>query len=205
MSSSYEKDFVSFVTDSFTSIFQYIQFFWVYFFTSNTIQKVHFVYLKEGETESEDITYEYKKDGGGAAGILKEKSQDVTDFFFHIEYTYNSKTYMYLTRDPKHVFPPPRVETSFRLPIQEAFVLDTDGAPVYNVTDVLKMYEGPRVDFHGEDLFLRDLNLEGGETLRLVNVLGEVREYSLLEDSINHRTIWSPSKTSALPDLQHCT
>jgi hypothetical protein len=117
------------------------------------------MYLKDGEFDYEDITYEYKKDGG-PKNITKEKSVSVTDFSFHVEYMYNSKTYTYLTRDPEHVFPPPRVKTSFRIPIQEAFVFDKKGVPIYNATDILKMYEGPHIDFHGETLFLRELNLD---------------------------------------------
>jgi len=199
---------MSFLIDYFINIVQSVQFLWKYFFTvkNYTIQSAYLLYTRDEEYDCEDITCEYKNEG--AKGVLCEKSSDVTDFFFHVEYVYNSKNYVYLTRDPDHVFPPQKVRTSFRLPIKEAFVLDKDGAPVYNVTDILKMYEGPHVDFHGETLFLRDLNLddeEEGYQLRLVNILGKVVEYNLLDDSINHQTIWSPSKTSAPLDLQHCT
>jgi hypothetical protein len=199
---------MSFLIDYFINIVQYIQFFWNYFFTikNYTIQSAYLFYTRDEESDYEDITYEYKKEG--VKGVMREKSSDVADFFFHVEYVYNSKNYVYLTRDQDHVFPPLKAKTSFRLPIKEAFVIDKDGAPVYNVTDVLKMYEGPHVDFHGETLFLRDLNLddeEEGYRLRLVNVLGKVVEYHILDDSINHQTIWSPSKTSVHPDLQHCT
>jgi len=195
------------LVDYFIKIVQYIQFVYIYFFTikNYTIEKAHFLYVKNGESDCEDITEEYRKEKGPES-IMKEKSKDVTDFFFHVEYVYNSKVYVYLTRDPNHVFPPPKVKTSFRLPIKEAFIIDEESVPLYNVTAILKRYEGPHADFHGETLFLRDLNLdeEKGESLRLVNVLGQVVEY-LFEDSINHQTIWSPSKTSVHPDLQHCT
>jgi hypothetical protein len=155
------------------------------------------VYSREDEIDESDMTVEYKM--YGPEGVLKDTSPDVTDAFFEIEYTYNFKKYIMLTRRPDHVFPPVQAETSFRVPIQDAFLLDAEDVPIENVTTRLKMYEGPNLDFHGETIFTKDLKLGemGGypEKIRLVNVLGTVVEYDIEDDSFTHRSIWLPNKT----------
>jgi hypothetical protein len=134
------------------------------------------------------VTVEYKW-YGGAKGVLKDTSEDVTDVCFKIVYLYKLKPYMYLTRNADHTFPPTKGTTAFRVPMKEAFTLDEAGAPIHNVTGQLKMYEGPHVDFHGEDHLLSDM---GYSKLRLVNVLGTVVE---IDDHISHQSLWLRGRT----------
>jgi len=155
------------------------------------IRKVSLQYDRDGEKDVTDVTVEYKY-YGGAKAVLKGTSKDVSDLCFAISYLYKLKPYMYLTRNPDHVFPPLKRSASFKVPVKEAFTLDENDAPIHNVTDTVKLYEGPNVDFHGEDILLCDMNIGVFSKLRLVNILGAVVE---IEDRINHQTLWSQDKT----------
>lgn len=188
------------------TVVRYLKNAWEYMFgyTSHRIQDVNFVYVRDGKQDTEDVTLEYTMDG--AQGAMKDMSKDVTDFFFEVYYRFNNASYVYVTRDPNHVFPPPKPAMSFRVPVKEAFLLDSHGVAMYNVTQDIKMYEGPNCDFHGETLHLRDLNLNEPEctVVRFVSAIGVVAEYNVETDSVSHQTIWSPSKTLVLQDWQHC-
>jgi len=208
------------IYDFFIVAVSYLKDVWAYWFSINVprIQKVSLVYTRDyskkvpefvnnllSAHDYEDVTLEYRI--GGAKNVLKDMSPDVTDYFFEILYKVHSKEYVYLTRNPDHVFPPPRPQLSFRLPVQEAFLIDSKGVAVFNITKQVKLYEGPNLDFHGETIRLRDLDIDEPECtgVRFVSVVGKVVEYSLADDSISHQTIWSPGKTSTLQDWQHCT
>jgi len=202
-----EKDSWDIFYDLLIVTFSYIKGVWMYIFDQKVprLQQVNLVYLKDGHQDVEDVTLEYRI--GGAQGVLKDTSNAVTDFFFDVHYKYKSNKYVYLTRDPHHKFPPPNPPMSFRVPIKEAFLLDSNGVAMFNITKEAKMYEGPKYDFHGETVRLRDLAISEPDctTVRFVSTIGTVVEYELESDSISHQTIWSPSKTSTLQDWQHCT
>jgi hypothetical protein len=152
------------------------------------IRKVEFVYIRNGEKDTEDITVDYKV--YGPKGIVSLKSEEVTEFLFKIQYLYNFKTYVYMTQNPEHAFPPWKPKPSFRIPVKEAFALDIDGVPLRNITKEIKAYEGPFVDFHGEDIVVKDI---GDFTkVRLVNVMGQVSEF---EGVITHQNLWLQGKT----------
>ena len=172
---------------------------------------VHSARIEYTDTESElrdedDVTYEYRHQNG-ARTVMLNKSERAKDVLFRVTYFHKARKYILLSRNPEHVFPRPSPPVSFRVPIKEAFLIDAAGAPVENVTNEIKMYEGPDVDFHGETIALRDLKLgdEESKQIRLVSILEFVVEYDLESDSITHQTIWLPSKISAPPDSQHCT
>jgi hypothetical protein len=195
------------IFDMFITSVCYLKDIWAYLFNQNAprIQKVNLVYVRDDVQDSEDVTLEYKM--GGAQCVLKDASKDVTDMFFEVTYKIGENKYVYVTRDPNHVFPPPKPPMSFRVQIKDAFLLDSSGVAMYCITKEAKMYEGPHYDFHGETIRLRDLDINEPEceAVRFVNAIGTVTEYSLEHDSISHQTIWSPSKTSTLQDWQHCT
>jgi hypothetical protein len=184
----------------FTHLFQIfisiIQFFKNIFFKKNNyyIKSVNFIYTRDDERDIEDITREYRKNG--AVNIIKDKAQEVTEFLFKIEYFYNSKTYIFLTKNPEHVFPPKR-EMRFTLQVTEASMLDSYGVPLFSMIEHIKKYEGPHFDFHGETILLSDLIYTEIKSpkLRLTNVLGTTVEYDIETDSINHQTLWLPGKT----------
>lgn len=193
--------------DSFVFAFTYVRDLWVSIFGVHVpyMKKVNLVYVRDGEQDTDDVTFEYRL--GGPTEVLKDTSKDVTDFFFEIHYTYKGSKYVYVTSDPKHTFPPRKPGISFRVPIREAFLLDSNGVAMFNVTTEFKMYEGPNYDFHGETLRLRDADIHEPDCpfVRFVSAIGKVVEYEWSTDSITHQTIWSPSKTLALQDWQHCT
>ena len=180
------------------AIIQFFKNIWVDYFKPKNyyVQTAHLVYTREGaDRDIEDVTQDYRR--GGPKQIMNEKSTDVVDFYFRVKYLYNSRRYFYITRDANHVFPPLVPKMTFRLPIKEAFLLDSDNVPMYNITNEIKMYEGPHCDFHGETISLYDM-LGGDDecpTVRLVNILGTVIEYKLATDSVSHHTLWSPNKT----------
>jgi len=165
-------------------------------------------YTVEGSDvrEEDDVTYEYRHQDG-AKTVMLNKSDRAKDVLFRVTYFFKTRKYILLSRNPEHVFPRPTPPVSFRVPIKEAFLIDAAGAPVENVTNEIKMYEGPDADFHGETIALRDLKLgdEESKKIRFVNILGSAVEHNLESDSITHQTIWLPSKISAPPDSQHCT
>lgn len=150
-------------------------------------------FTRNEESACEDITYEYKQDG--PVTVMREKAAEVTDFVFHVTYTFNAKDYVYVTRNPNHVFPPPKTPLLFRVPIKDAFLLDAYGVPVYNVTRDMTMYEGPHTNFHGETIQFRDIFDLECPTIQLVSILGTVVEYDIATDSISHQTIWLRGKT----------
>jgi hypothetical protein len=155
------------------------------------IKKAEILYIRNDISTSEDITDEYRSIGHKK--LLDEKSSEVTEFVFRIKYLFNHKMYIYLTRNPNHVFPPIKNGITFSIPIKEATVLDDDDVPSYDVTDHVKMYAGPNGDFHGETIRLRDIYVKYPK-LRLTNVLGTTVEYDTTKDEISHQTLWSPDK-----------
>ncbi len=152
------------------------------------IQKVELLYTREGDACVSDVTVDYKH-YGGAKGVLKDTSKDVTDVCFKIVYLYKLKPYVYLTRNPDHAFPPKKGAPAFRIPVKEAFTLDENDVAMHNVTRDIKMYEGPHTDFHGEDHLLYDMDFS---KLRLVNIMGTVVE---TDDRISHQSLWLQGKT----------
>lgn len=140
----------------------------------------------------DDITYEYRKDG--PKKIINEMSSDIVDFLFRVKYIFRNKEYLYLTRNPKHVFPPVKKGMSFSLPIKEALLLDENDVAQYDVTEHVKMYAGPNGNFHEETIRLRDIYLEYPK-LRLTNIMDTKVEYDIKTGEINHQSLWLPSKT----------
>ena len=134
------------IYDLFIFTVSYLKDVWAYWFSINVprIQKVSLVYMRDyskkvpefvndllSTHDYEDVTLEYRI--GGAKHVLKDVSPEVTDYFFEILYKVNSKEYVYLTRNPDHVFPPPRPNMSFRLPVQEAFLMAEPEVPIEGV------------------------------------------------------------------------
>jgi hypothetical protein len=145
-------------------------------------------------TEVEDVTDEYKT--YGPASIYLQASKNVIFFVFKITYFFNNKHYIYLTSNPEHPWPPKKRGMTFCMPIKEAFLLDANDVPVYNVTSHIKNYAGPHGDFHGETIKLS--LIEGRREypkIRMTNAMNQTVEYNIATDEINHQSIWLPGKT----------
>jgi len=183
------KRFIINVVISCIQFFKYILSYFEY--RDYHIKKAEFLYMRNGIKLLDDITHEYRE---GPKKIVDEMLPDVVDFLFRIRYIFKNKEFVYLTRNPNHVFPPVKKGMSFTLPVKEAMLLDSDGVPVYDVTKHVKMYEGPMGDFHGETILLRDIEIEY-PTLRLTNIMDTIIELDVKTGEINHQILWLPSKT----------
>jgi len=179
-----------FLQNAIISLIQYIRDFLEY--GDYYIKRAEILYTRNEVKLVDDITYEYRK--FGSKKIIDEISPEVVEFLFRITYFFNNKQYIYLTRNTNHVFPLVKKAITFCLPVREATLLDNEGKPVFDVTNHVKMYAGPTNDFHGENIRLRDIELEYPK-IRLTNILGNTVEYDTARDEINHLTLWSPSKT----------
>lgn len=88
----------------------------------------------------------------GAFGRLGDTPEGVKDTYLSVEYVYDGKDYVYVTKNLNPPWPPKEsMELTFSMPIREAKLFNVDTL-VRDVTDELKQVMGPRKDFHGEDV-----------------------------------------------------
>ena len=189
-----EKQLQMFFKKIFYAIITIVQFFKSMFeYKDYYIKKADFVYTKNEIKLLDNVTKEYRE--GGPKKIVDEMAPDVVDFLFKIRYIFKNKEYLYLTRNPNHVFPPAKKGMLFSLPVKEALILDANNVPIYNVTKHVKMYEGPFGDFHGETILLRDIYEIEYPKIRLTNIMDTTVEYDITTGEINHQSLWLPNKT----------
>ena len=191
-----DKELKYFFNQIFKIILSCVQFFkyiMSYFeYRDYYIKKAEFLYTRHGIKLLDDVTHEYRE--GGPKKVVDVMSSDVFNFLFRIRYIFKNNEYLYLTRNPNHVFPPVKKGMSFFLPVKEALILDSENVPIYDVTKHVKMYAGPYHDFHGENILLRDIEIEYPK-IRLTNIMGTTVEFDITKDEINNQTLWLPSKT----------
>jgi hypothetical protein len=114
---------------------------------------------------------------------------NVKKVIIRVKYWYNDKLYKYLTYKTQHEWPPPSEPGMvFSIPLVSAHLVDTDGKPVKDILGKIKRYAGPRGDFHGEKVRIRDMLYYDEETLatmypniRLKNVFGKTKTVSTLD------------------------
>ena len=109
----------------------------------------------------------------------------VSNLVYRITYYHNNSIYKYITRNPKHQWPPKKVP-GFNPLIKEAWAEMFDGSH-QNVTERIKKFAGPNSDFHGETIHLRDMFGEQCVNLRLVNLLNQE---TIIKDEFSRRTLW---------------
>lgn len=105
-----------------------------------------------------------------------------------VKYWYNGRVYKFISYDMNAPFPPRESSgMSFSLPITKAWLCGEDDKPKRDVTEKIRRYAGPKNDFHGVDVALRDVLYYDEETLRelypkllLQNALGFKRTVSTL-------------------------
>lgn len=84
-----------------------------------------------------------------------------------VKYWYNGRVYKFISYDINAPFPPVSSGgMSFSLPITQAWLCDQDDKPKRCVTEKIRRYAGPKNDFHGVDVALKDLLYYDEETLR---------------------------------------
>ncbi len=99
----------------------------------------------------------------GRAGILPgdpipKPPEAVTKVIIRIKYWYNNRIYKYITYNHDYTWPPKKVNTmSFHVPLVGAQLLDSGDKPVKDVLEKIRRYAGPRSDFYGEKIFIKDV------------------------------------------------
>lgn len=122
---------------------------------------------------------------------VTKKPDCVTRVITRVKYWYDGKPYKYISNNLNHEWPPAKpAGMSFSIPISHAHLCDADGKPKRDVTTKIKKYGGPKGDFHGELVPLRDLFTYTEDVLqnefpilRVVNALGLQKEVSTVSDS----------------------
>jgi hypothetical protein len=105
------------------------------------------------------------------------------------KYWYGGKIYKLITNNPRFKIPND-IEDDFKfvIPINEAYILDTDDKPVRDITEKIKRYSGPKRDFHNEKVPIRDLLYYDVDTLekeypkiKMTNVIGMSKTVSTVD------------------------
>jgi hypothetical protein len=117
---------------------------------------------------------------------------NVKKVIVRVKYWYNDRLYKYLTYNTRHEWPPSNVPGMvFSVPLVSAYLVDTDGKPMKDILGKIKRYAGPRGDFHGENVLIRDMLYYDEDTLkaiypsiRLKNVCGKIKTVSTLDGHI---------------------
>ena len=83
--------------------------------------------------------------------------QNVKNLLLRIKYWYNGKIYKVITKDINFV--PGKDEKDymcFSIPLSSAWIVDHDDKPQVDITEKVRRYAGPRNDFHGQEVSLKD-------------------------------------------------
>jgi hypothetical protein len=98
----------------------------------------------------------------------------VQDPILKISYIFNSREYVYATGDVNYEWPPKKTTTmQFVLPYKQAVLLNSDDAPVKNITDQINQYAGPRFDFHGAPVPIISMIGKPFTKLRVTNIMNQ--------------------------------
>jgi hypothetical protein len=116
--------------------------------------------------------------------------QNVKNLVLRVKYWYGGKVYKAISQDI-NFRPGENVtrEMSFSIPLSSAWIVDHDDKPQVDITQKVKRYAGPRNDFHGERVPLKEFLYYTTKTLRtkypkivLGNSLGMKKTILTLED-----------------------
>lgn len=144
-------------------------------------------------------------------GVLDEYYTDVTNKNFRntiipenvkytilrVKYYFNGRRYTAISTDIN--FKPGKDEDTsmhFSIPLSSAWIVDHDDKPMRDITEKVKRYAGPRNDFHGQSVPLRQFLFYDEEFLKdsfpkiiLSNTLGMKKTLSTLQDSTTNLQI----------------
>ena len=118
-----------------------------------------------------------------------EVPQNVVRTIFRVHYWYNDQRYKYCTYNPDFEWPPNEGSSafSFSIPLTSVVLVDEDDKPVRDITSKVKRYAGPRGDFEGSEVRIRDLLFYDEDTLnksypkiQITNALGMKKVISTL-------------------------
>ena len=83
--------------------------------------------------------------------------QNVISLILRVKYWYNGKVYKAISTDINFK-PGSREDTRmhFSIPLSSAWIVDQDDKPQVDITEKVRRYAGPRNDFHGQSVALKD-------------------------------------------------
>jgi hypothetical protein len=116
--------------------------------------------------------------------------QNVKNLIVRVKYWYDGRIYKSISRDIN--FRPGENEAegmNFSIPLSSAWIVDHDDKPQVDITEKVKRYAGPRNDFHGQEVALKDFLYYTTKTLEkkfpkimLTNSLGMKKLVLTTED-----------------------
>ena len=92
--------------------------------------------------------------------------QNVKNLIIRIKYWYNGKVYKAISKDINFI--PGKNESKgikFSIPLSSAWIVDHGDKPQVDITEKVKRYAGPRNDFHGQEVPLKDFLYYTNKTL----------------------------------------
>ena len=115
--------------------------------------------------------------------------ENVKSIVLRVKYFFNGHVYSVITEDINFV--PGETEDAgmhFHIPLSSAWIVDNGDKPMINITEKVRRYAGPRGDFHGQKVRLRDFLYYDDKHLKkkfpkivLLNGLGMKKAVSTLD------------------------
>jgi len=147
---------------------------------------------KESRTWGDHILEEYWVDVTNTPYYEETIPENVHNIILRIRYWYGNKQYKFITTKVDVDWPVILSEgISFNIPLTSAMLLDYNNKPVRDITSKVKKYAGPKSDFHGEDVPIRDMLRYDQSTLKdefpkikLTNAIGMTKTVSSYDDEI---------------------
>ena len=93
--------------------------------------------------------------------------QNVKNLTLRVKYWYDGRIYKAISNDINFI--PGKKESggmNFSIPLSSAWIVDHDDKPQVNITEKVKRYAGPRNDFHGQAVPLKDFLYYDTKTLQ---------------------------------------
>ena len=147
-------------------------------------------WLKESKDWEDGILDEYYVDVTGKQFRHTIIPQNVKNIILRVKYYFNGKRFTAISNDIN--FKPGHEEDTtmhFSIPLSSAWIVDHDDKPMRDITEKVKRYSGPRNDFHGQKVPLKDFLFYEKDVLKdrfpkiiLSNTLGMKKTLSTLED-----------------------
>lgn len=117
--------------------------------------------------------------------------QNVKNLTLRVKYWYDGKVFKAITKDINFI--PGKNEEegmNFSIPLSSAWIVDHGDKPQVDITEKVKRYAGPRNDFHGQQVSLKDFLYYTTKTLNnrfpkvmITNSLGMKKILLTTEDS----------------------
>ena len=147
-------------------------------------------WMEESKDWEDGILDEYYVDVTGKQFRHTIVPQNVKNIILRVKYYFNGKRYTAISDDIN--FKPGQNEDTamhFSIPLSSAWIVDHDDKPMRDITEKVKRYSGPRNDFHGQKVPLKDFLFYEKDVLKdrfpkivLSNTLGMKKTLSTLDD-----------------------